>query len=119
MTVIQFAIINFGAMVTATGGIFLKRLSAQLNHELPIFTLATRIILNPDFWMGGICYVFPIFLWTYLLKEMDLTKLQPMLSVVYVYTILLSMAFLGEMPSVMRLFGISLIILGVIFVGRS
>lgn len=119
MTLIQFAIINFGALITAAGGIFLKRLSTQLDHRLSLVSLATRVIFNPDFWMGGFCYVFPILLWTYLLKEMELTKLQPMLSVVYVYTILLSMSFLGEMPSVMRLFGIALIMMGVIFVGRS
>jgi multidrug transporter EmrE-like cation transporter len=119
VTLVQFAIINFGALMGATGGIFLKRLSDQLAHDSPLAELALHAIKSPNFWLGGFCFVFPIFLWTYLLKYMELTKLQPMLAFVYVYTILLAMIFLGETPSATRLFGIALIVSGVIFVGRS
>ena len=119
MTLLQFAIINVGALVAAAGGIFLKRLSEQLDHGAPLIELALYALKSPNLWLGGFCYVFPIFLWTYLLKYMELTKLQPMLSVVYIYTILLSMMLLGESPSAMRFFGISLIIAGVFFVARS
>ena len=119
MTLVQFAIINLGALVTAVGGIFLKRLSEQLDHGLPLTELSLHVLKNSNLWLGGFCYVFPIFLWTYLLKHMELTKLQPLLSVVYVYTILLSRMFLGETPSTMRLFGVVMIIAGVFFVGRS
>lgn len=119
MTLAQFAIINLGALVTAAGGIFLKRLSEQLDHGLTLTVLATHAIKSSNFWFGGFCYFFPIMLWTYLLKYMELTKLQPLLSIVYLYTILLSTLFLGENPSLLRLFGIAMIIVGVVFVGRS
>lgn len=119
MTLVHFVIINLGAFVTAAGGVFLKRLSEQLDHGLPLTGLAIHVLKDSNFWLGSFCYIFPIFLWTYLLKYMELTKLQPMLSVVYVYTILLSMMFLGESPSVIRLLGVAMIIIGVIFVGRS
>lgn len=119
MTLIQFAIINVGALVTAAGGVFLKRLGSQLDHQAAIVELGLYVIKSPNFWLGGFCYIFPIFLWTYLLKYIELTKLQPQLAVVYVYTILLSLMFLGETPSLMRLFGIALVIVGVIVVGRT
>ncbi|MGR3504308.1 MAG: EamA family transporter [Paracoccaceae bacterium] len=119
MTFVQFLIINLGALVAASGGIFLKRLSSELVHGLPLYELALNILRSPNLWLGGFCYIFPIFLWTYLLKYMELTKLQPLLAIVYLYTILLSVIFLGESPSVGRMFGISLILAGVIFVGRS
>jgi hypothetical protein len=119
MTLMQFAIINLGALVTAAGGIFLKRLSGQLDHQAAVVDLVLYAIKSPNIWFGGFCYIFPIFLWTYLLKYMELTKLQPLLSVVYIYTIVLSMIFLGEFPSFSRLFGIMLIIVGVVIVGRS
>jgi len=119
VTFIQFAIINLGALVAAAGGIFLKRLSEQLDHSSPLLELALCALKSQNLWLGGVCYVFPIFLWTYLLKYMELTKLQPLLAVVYVYTILLSMMLLGEIPSATRLFGIALVIVGVVFVGRS
>lgn len=119
MTFIQFAIINLGALVTAAGGIYLKRLSDQLDHQAALMELVLCVIRSPNFWLGGFCYLFPIFLWTYLLKYMELTKLQPQLSIVYVYTILLSIVFLGEIPSFVRLFGVALIVAGVIIVGRT
>lgn len=119
MTLVQFLIINLGALLTAAGSVFLKRLSDQLDHSLPLNELALYAIKSSHLWLGGFCFVFPILLWTYLLKYMELTKLQPLLSVVYVYTILLSMMLLGESPSAMRLFGIAMIIVGVVFIGRS
>lgn len=119
MTLIHLAIINLGALVTAAGGVFLKRLSEQLDHRLPLAELAIHTLKSPDFWFGGGCYVFPILLWTYLLKYMELTKLQPLLAIVYIYTILLSILFLGEIPSISRIFGIAMIIAGVILVGKS
>ncbi len=119
MTWVQFLILNVGSLVAAAGGIFLKRLSEQLDHNSSLDKLVLTTIWSPNFWLGGICYVFPILLWTYLLKHIELTKLQPMLSVVYIYTIILAMVFLGENPSAIRFFGIALIVVGVIFVGRS
>ena len=50
---------------------------------------------------------------------MDLTKLQPMLSVVYIYTMVLSYFFLGEHLSLMRVLGIFTVMAGVIIVGKS
>ena len=119
MTFSQFFIINIGALLAAAGGVFLKRLSEQLDHQDSISNIVFLVIKNPNLWLGGFCYVAPIFLWIYLLKYVELTKLQPMLSFVYVYTILLAMFFLGEIPSLTRLLGIALIIAGVMFVGRS
>lgn len=119
MTLVQFAVINVGALIGATGGVFLKRLSDQLDHAAPLITIGLGALRNPNLWLGGLCYLFPIFLWTYLLKYMELTKLQPLLSIVYIYTILLAMFFLNEIPSLTRLFGITFIIIGVFFVGRS
>lgn len=119
MTWAQFAIINLGSLVAAAGGIFLKRLSEQIDHDSSFLELSFAALMSPNLWLGGFCYIFPILLWTYLLKFMELTKLQPLLSFVYVYTIILAAIFLGEIPTVTRLLGIALIVLGVIFVGRS
>jgi len=39
--------------------------------------------------------------------------------VVYVYTVLLSILLIGESPSAVRLCGIAMIMVGVVFVGKS
>lgn len=116
MTLEQFILINIGAALTASGGIFLKKLSVNLSLS-PSF--AFRLLGDINFWIGGMCYLFPIFIWAYLLRTMDLTKLQPMLSLVYVYTLALALFFLGEVPSLQRLAGIAVIVSGVIMVGKS
>ena len=119
MSLTHFLIINLGALMTAAGGVFLKRLSDQLDHDLSLVVLALQALKSPNLWLGGFCFVFPVFLWTYLLKYMELTKLQPQLTIVYLYTIALSMIFLGEVPSLTRILGVVLIILGVIVVSRT
>ena len=119
MSLLQFLIINFGALVTAVGGIFLKKLSDQSGENNNIFEFTLFAIKNEFLWIAGICYLLPIFLWIYLLKSMELTKLQPLLSVVYIYTIFLAMFFLGESLSLVRIFGIVMIIVGVSVVGRT
>ncbi len=117
MTKIQFLLINTGALLTAFGGLFLKKISLKLFPLSKDSILIT--LLSPEFWVGGVCYLAPIFLWTYLLKSMELTKLQPLLSIVYIYTIIISYIFLHESISMTRFLGIALIMLGVIVVGRS
>ena len=117
MTLQQVILINCGALLAAIGGIFLKRVSLLLREGAD--GLILRLFFSPDLWLGCVCYVLPIFFWSYLLKEMELTKLQPMLAVVYVYTVFLAFIFLGEQPSLARLAGISVVILGVVLVGRT
>lgn len=116
MNMNNFLLINLGALITAVGGIFLKKMS---QIEIVGISSLPTLLLNWTFWFAGICYVLPIFLWWYLLQSMDLTKLQPMLSVVYIYTMVLSYFFLGEHLSLMRVLGIFTVMAGVIIVGRS
>ena len=117
MTIIQIVLVNIGAIITAFGGIFLKRLSAWIDFSSSDWALL--LISSKYAWLGGVCYLLPILLWTYLLRTMELTKLQPSLSIVYVYTVVLAYLLLGESPSFLRLFGIGVIIVGVVIVGKS
>jgi drug/metabolite transporter (DMT)-like permease len=119
MTIVQFGLINLGALIAAFGGIFLKRLS--LGMQEPAFSLewAFDVLTNRYIWLGGLCYVLPIFIWAYLLRSMELTKLQPLLSIVYIYTIVLSYCLLGEQLIALRLIGIAFVVFGVILVGRT
>ena len=116
----QFILINLGAIISALGGIFLKKFSVILNGQ-SFFDggFIFKILFNPYFWLGGFCYVIPIFFWAYLLRTLELTKMQPVLSVVYIYTVLFAYLILNERPSYQCILGILVIILGVYLVGRS
>jgi drug/metabolite transporter (DMT)-like permease len=78
-----------------------------------------QILTNPYLWLGWLCYMLPIFIWAYLLRSMELTKLQPLLAIVYIYTIALAYFLLGEQPTTQRLVGVAFVIAGVILVGRT
>ena len=119
MTLAQFFLINFGALIAAAGGLFLKRLSSSLGDPAMNLNWFGSVFFNLNLWAGGVCYVLPIILWTYLLRSMDLTKLQPLLAVGYLYTIALAYLFLEEQLSMQRLTGIAIIIVGVIIVSRT
>ena len=119
MTIYSFLLINLGAIIAALGGIFLKKLSTSLNSFEFNFAGVINILLNYNLWLGGICYVLPIIIWAFLLRHMELTKLQPILSIVYIYTLLFAYLFLNEQPSIQRLVGIVIVIVGVVLVGGS
>ncbi len=120
MTLNQLFLINIGALISAMGGVFLKRLSGTLQDVQSIDSgLIINAVFNKYLWLGGICYVLPILFWAYLLRSMDLTKLQPLLSIVYIYTVGFAYLFLGEQPSLQRLIGIAVVVIGVVLVGRS
>ncbi len=115
MTISQLTLVNIGALITAAGGVFLKQLSNELDHRECIY----KIIISPNLWLASACYVAPVLFWLYLLKTMELTKLQPMLSVVYVYSVAFALIFLGEQLSLLRFAGIFIILIGVIIVGNT
>ena len=119
MTIFQIVLINIGALVAAVGGVFLKRLSMGMQEPALSFVWIFQIVTNPYLWLGGLCYTLPIFIWAYLLRNMELTKLQPLLAIVYIYTIVLAYFLLGEQPTIQRLVGIAFIIVGVILVGGT
>jgi drug/metabolite transporter (DMT)-like permease len=119
MTSVQFLLINIGAFVTAIGGVFLKKLADNTDFTSLSHKTIFKIMSDPYFWCGAMCYVLPVLLWAYMLKSMELTKLQPLLAIVYLYTIAVAWIFLGESLNTMRIIGVISIIIGVVFIGKS
>jgi drug/metabolite transporter (DMT)-like permease len=116
---LSFGLILLGALLTALGGIFLKRSAmalAGLNFEI---SSLLRIATNMNLIIGFALYFIPIVFWIYLLRFYDLSKIQPMLSIVYVFTAILSIFFLGETVGLLRWLGIGFIIFGVVLVSQT
>lgn len=112
-------LINLGAIIAAVGGIFLKRFSVDMPTYTSFFPFAKEILQNKYLYFGGICYVVPIFFWAYLLRDMELSKLQPILSIVYLYTLVLAYFFLDEQISTLKIVGVLLVMGGVSLIGQS
>ena len=90
----------------------------NLCAEKPL-AMAIRILLNRWVVAGLSCYVFSVGLWLITLSRVEVSFAYPFLSVGYIVTALVAYLYFGENVSVMRVSGIGLICLGVVFVGSS
>jgi len=119
VTSIQWFLILVGILVGSLGGILFKLGAQELSHEQPIGHVIWSAITNYKIVLAFILYLWPSFIWIYLLKSMDLSLLQPMFALVYVVTPVLAVLVLRETVSLQRLFGILIICAGVYVVSKS
>lgn len=119
MTPLTYFLILLGATMTAVGGVFLKKGAELVVWNEGGLSLARTAIWNPQLVGGLALYVVPITFWILILRTNELSKVQPMLAIVYAITPILSILFLHETVSLMRWGGIFLIIAGVAFVSQS
>jgi drug/metabolite transporter (DMT)-like permease len=75
-------------------------------------------VANFNLLSGLFCYVLSLLLWFYVLSKMELSKAYPLVSLGYVFTLILGYLFLNEVITVAKITGIVLIILGVIIMTR-
>lgn len=86
--------------------------------SLHTMTSFTEPHLYAFLWVGGglLCYVTAMMTWIGVLKVMDLSRAYPLLSLGYVvvYAGAVSWARIGEQPTLLRTFGTSVIVGGVV-----
>ena len=105
-----------GLVITATligafGPILLKKASEKRLSKI------SSLITNYHLMGGVLLYAIGTILFIPALKGGDLSILYPFVSLTYVWVSLLSVKFLGEKMNALKWFGITLIILGVSFIG--
>lgn len=89
--------------------------SVNLDKKLIIKSLVTNIPL-----LGGIsCYGLSMIFWLYVLSKLELSKAYPLVSLGYVFTLLLGYFLLHEPVNNYKILGVSLIILGVFIITKS
>lgn len=75
-------------------------------------------MINLHLWSGLACYGVSLLMWFYVLSHMELSRAFPLVSIAYVFTLLMGYFFLNEPLTVYKIIGISLIIGGVVFVAK-
>jgi len=75
-------------------------------------------MINFHLWCGLVCYGVSLLMWFYVLSRMELSRAFPLVSIAYVFTLLLGYFFLHEPLTAYKIIGISLIVAGVIFVAK-
>ncbi|GHT33341.1 transporter [Bacteroidia bacterium] len=83
-----------------------------------IVSFAKAGVYSPYIWGGLFCYGFSLLLWFYVLSKMELSKAYPLVSLGYVFTLILGYFLLNEAITVAKITGIILIVGGVIVLTR-
>lgn len=120
-TVLSFALsILFGA----TGALLMKIGAGQLGeiqldspHAAAGFV--AKMLTNVTVLAGMSMYFLSAAMWLYLLTKLDVSVVQPILSLTYVLTPILAIFFIGESVPLTRWLGILVIVLGVFIVART
>lgn len=86
--------------------------------KLSIGSIGT-LFSNIYFWLGCFAYGLSLLFWLYVLSKMELSKAYPMVSLGYVFAMILGYLFLHETINFAKIVGICLIIVGVIFISRG
>lgn len=119
MPIIALIFINIPLGVI--GQFFIKQ---AINHigpysSMPLLTFLYKAFTSPMVILGLFLYLLSAALWVMILSKVDLSFAYPLLSIGYLLVLFVSWAFLHETISPVRLVGVVLIMLGVIFVFRS
>lgn len=97
---------------TAFGQFFLKKATSSLVFGIEIF-------YNYNLFLGLFLYVLGAFLLIFALRFGELNALYPIVSLTFVWVSLLSAFVLYEVISLTNVFGIGVIISGVVFIQRG
>lgn len=98
-------------LVGALGAFFLKVGMDRVNGP-------ASLVKNPRIFLGGCFYLTGAALNILLLRVLDYSVLYPMTAVTYVWSMLLSAAFLGERITRRKLIGVAAILAGVLILSR-
>ncbi|MCC5638912.1 EamA family transporter [Nostoc sp. CHAB 5844] len=118
MTPQEFSLLIVSVLISSAGQFFLKiganklgkvHVGNAINHILSIIT-------TPELVIGLICYGIGAMFYILLLTRVNLSVAGPSISIGYIFSVLLGYWILKEPISLMRLFGLGFIVLGVILV---
>ncbi|MBI2845889.1 MAG: EamA family transporter [Chloroflexi bacterium] len=118
-----FFFILTALLLSGTGELFLKRGVSQVGvlsftRERIIAELA-QVFSQPFILIGFLLIFSGAILWLAAISRVELSWAYPMLSLGYIYVLLVSWIFLGETMSPLRLLGILVIVSGVFLLFRS
>lgn len=100
-------------MLGAVGQFGLKLAAGELEMGGGIWQLGLSMI-NIKLILAVVCFVTSMLMWIFVLRKMELSIAYPMVSLGYVFVMLLSYYFLQEQLTLTKLLGTGLIVTGVV-----
>lgn len=112
MFLIPFSLLVIATLLGGFGAVYLKKASVNFN-------LSFTQVKNVNLWFGIFYYGISTVLFLIALKFGELSIIYPLVSMSYVWVAILSMVKLNERLNKYKIAGISLIMLGVVFLGLA
>lgn len=114
--VIALISILLGAFAQYFLKVGMNRMNALSPHTT--WELVQQMLSNLSLWGGISCYGLSMLFWLYVLSRMELSRAYPLVSLGYVFTLIIGYYLLGESISIMKLLGVALIIGGVFCISQ-
>jgi drug/metabolite transporter (DMT)-like permease len=107
----SMVLVGIASFVGSFGALYLKTGAAKLNFGLRYLVLNGRLLLGVTLFVASsLAYVVGI-------RHGELSVLYPLVSLGYIWTLLWSALFLKERITRNKLFGLLLIVLGIVLIG--
>jgi len=123
MNAISFALILTGVLLNAAAQLLLKagtnavgHFEFHINNILPI---GMKLAFQPFIMGGMVCYAVSLVVWIMALSRVPVSIAYPMLSIGYAINAFVAWQWFGEALAAQKLFGLGVIVIGVILVTRS
>ena len=123
MRVSDFSILCGGVVLNAFAQLALKaatRVSGPLiGTDAAVWRRGLDLLLVPSLWYALCAYGLSVIVWVVGLSRVPVSQAYPLLSLGYVLNIGFAWWLFGEVPTLQRVAGIGVIVVGVILVARS
>lgn len=119
MSISYWFLVLVGVLMSSLGSVFLKAGAVRLSHELGMQHAVLQASMEWRLYLGVLLYMVPVAIWIYLLKRLEITFLQPLFSLVYVFTPIVAISYLNESVPPLRWIGIVVIIIGITISSRA
>jgi multidrug transporter EmrE-like cation transporter len=124
MSWVTWVLILTGVGLNAAAQLLIKVATRPLAHftDFSAATLTGSVLIlakSLPFWVGMTCYATSICVWLAALSKAPVSTAYPMLSLGYVVVAAVSVLWLGETMTGVKLLGIVLICAGVVLVSRA
>ena len=117
------SLILSGVLLNTLAQLFLKKGMIKIGYFeisfVNILPIATLVISNYFIWLGFLCYSISIVIYLIVLSRVDVSYAYPFLSLGFALTAIYGKVFFGENLTMLRIVGITIIILGVIILSRN
>jgi drug/metabolite transporter (DMT)-like permease len=123
MKLLDFCAILLSVLLNASAQIFIKLGTKSIpnitDEHANSFLILLNVLIDKYILAGLFCYVISIGVWIYALSKVDVSTAYPMLSIGYIVTVLIGWKMLNETITPMKIFGVVVIMIGVIIVARN